>query len=333
MRIGIAGCGLRGILFARALQSESEVDIVGMCDPSAPAADRAASVFDGPVLASHRELIDRGLDALVVATPDFAHREVAVDAAKAGLQLMVEKPIATSVADAGAIVEAVDAAGVSCFVAFENRWNPSFRKIRRAVELGDLGEVVSVTAVLSNTYYVPTEMLSWAELSSPAWFLMPHVLDLAIWISGGDPLSVVARGRRGELAARGVNTWDSVHALFELDGGALANLRSEWVLPEGRPSIVDFRVDVTGTRGSASIDNSDQGLHLATENGHKSIGLLPEDVDGHEQSMAAWMVRSWARGLIAGTPVGPDARHGAIITRAVELAHRSAAEHEAFSID
>lgn len=48
--------------------------------------------------------------------------------------------------------------------------------------------------------------------------------------------------------------------------------------------------------------------------------------------MAAWMVRSWARGLIAGKPVGPDARHGALITRAVELAHRSAAESTAFAV-
>ncbi len=332
MRIGIAGCGIRGQLFARALQGEPGVELAGMCDPSAAARERAAVVFGGPIRPSHGELIALGLDALVVATPDFAHRQVAVDAAAAGLQLMVEKPIATSIDDADAIVAAVEAAGVSCFVAFENRWNPSFRKLRRVVEAGDLGEIVSVTAVLSNSYYVPTEMLSWAGSSSPAWFLMPHVLDLAVWISGGDPLSVVARGRRGELASRGIDTWDSVHALFELDGSAIANLRTEWVLPDGRPSIVDFRVDVTGTRGSFSVDNSDQGIRMATADRFSSLGALPEDIDGHEQSMAAWMVRSWAGGLLAGTPAGPDARHGALITRAVELAHRSAAEHVAFAV-
>lgn len=333
MKIGIAGCGIRGTLFAQALKSETGVEVVGMCDPSKPARERAADVFAGPILASHRELIDCGLDALVVATPDFAHREVTVDAANAGLHLMVEKPIATSLADGDAIVKAVETAGVSCFIAFENRWNPAFRKLRRAVESGELGEIVSVTGVLSNTYHVPTEMLSWAEQSSPAWFLMPHLLDLAVWISGGKPHSVVARGRRGELTSRGIDTWDSVHALFELDGSAIANLRTEWVLPEGGPSIVDFRVDVTGTRGSFSIDHSDQGIHLTTATGYSSIGSLPEDVDGHEQSMAAWMVRSWARGLMSEAPVGPDARHGAMITRAVELAHRSAAEHSVFSID
>ncbi|MCU1418245.1 MAG: hypothetical protein JWP32_2419 [Schumannella sp.] len=332
MRIGIAGCGIRGQLFARALSGEPGVEVVGMCDPSAGARERAAAVFDGPILSSHGELIARGLDALIVATPDFAHRAVAVDAAAAGLQLMIEKPIATSAEDAEAIVAAVEAAGVSCFVAFENRWNPGFRKVRRAVVAGELGDIVSVTAVLSNTYFVPTQMLSWASSSSPAWFLMPHVLDLAMWITDAAPRSVVARGRRGELASRGIDTWDAVHALFELGESAIANLRTEWVLPEGRPSIVDFRVDITGTRGSFSIDNSDQGVSAASPERFATVGLLPEDIDGEEQSMAAWMVRSWARGLLSGTPVGPDARHGALITRAVELAHRAAAESTAVAV-
>lgn len=291
MRIGIAGCGIRGQLFARALAGEPGVEVVGMCDPSAGARERAAAVYGGPILDSHGELIARGLDALIVATPDFAHRAVAVDAAAAGLQLMIEKPIATSAEDAEAIVAAVEAAGVSCFVAFENRWNPAFRKLRRAVEAGELGDIVSVTAVLSNTYFVPTQMLSWAASSSPAWFLMPHVLDLATWIVGADPQTVVARGRRGELAARGIDTWDAVHALFELGGSAVANLRTEWVLPEGRPSIVDFRVDVTGTRGSFSIDNSDQGVHAATAERYTSVGLLPRTSTATS--------RAWPRGWCA----------------------------------
>lgn len=332
MRVGIAGCGIRGQLFARALQAEAEVTVVGLCDPSPAARTRAADVFDGPIFDNHTELIEQGLDALIVATPDFAHRAVAVDAALAGLHLMVEKPLATSSDDSKAIEEAVAAAGVSCFVAFENRWNPYFRKVRRVVEDGDLGEIVSVTAVLSNSYFVPTTMLSWSRLSSPAWFLMPHILDLALWITGETPRSVVARGRRGELASRGIDTWDSVHALVDLGGTAVANLQTSWVLPDGRPSIVDFRVDVVGTKGSISIDHGDQGMHLSTANAYKSFTSLPEDIDGVEQSMAAWMVRSWARGLVTGDAVGPNATHGALVTRTVEAAHLSLETGESYPL-
>ncbi|MGW3622988.1 Gfo/Idh/MocA family protein [Streptomyces sp. NPDC000880] len=333
MRIGIAGCGIRGQLFARALAHEPGVEVVGMCDPSPTARIRASEMFTGAIHDDHLALIAERLDALIVATPDFAHRTVAVDAANAGLQLMVEKPIATSSDDAHAIEEAVASAGVSCFVAFENRWNPYFRKVRRMVADGELGDIVSITAVLSNSYYVPTTMLSWSRLSSPAWFLMPHILDLSMWISDSQPRSVVARGRRGELDSRGIDTWDSVHALIDLGGSAVANLRTEWVLPDGRPSIVDFRVDVVGTRGTVTVDHGDQGLHLATEGAYRSLGSLPEDIDGEEQSMAAWMVRSWARGLRTGAPVGPDASHGALITRVVEAAHQSLTSGDAYTLD
>lgn len=323
MRIGIAGCGIRGTLFARALGTVPGVEVAGICDPSPGARERAASTFAGPVHTDHRKLIDSGLDALVVATPDFAHRDVAVDGAAAGLALMIEKPLATTVEDATVIQQAVNEHGVSCFVAFENRWNPYFRRARAAVAAGELGEVVSVTAVLSNSFFVPTQMLSWAAASSPAWFLMPHTVDLAMWLTGEQPETVTAWGRRGELAARGVDTWDAVHALVSLPGGRVANLQSSWILPDSRPSIVDFRVDVVGTRGSISIDHSDQGYRVAADSGYRWEGSLPADIDGQEQSMAAWMVRSWAKGLVEGRPVGPGVDHGLMVTRTVDAIQRS----------
>jgi len=100
LRIGIVGCGLRGTLFEQALVSVGEVQVAGMCDPSEVARARAKDIYSGPVFETHDELYGHGLDAVVIATPDFAHREAAVDAAQAGLQLMIEKPLATSVADA-----------------------------------------------------------------------------------------------------------------------------------------------------------------------------------------------------------------------------------------
>ena len=326
IRIGIAGCGIRGLLFEQALRSVPGVKVTGLCDLSPGARSRASERFPGPIHENHGDLVAQGLDALIIATPDFAHREIAVDAANAGLALLIEKPIATSSEDAAAIEAAVAGNGVSCFVAFENRWNPYFRKVKRLIEDGKLGEVVSVTIVLSNSYYVPTTMLPWSAKSSPGWFLMPHSLDLALWLTGKRATSVVARGRRGELAARGIDTWDAVHALVDLEGSAIANLQSAWTLPDSLPSIVDFRVDVVGTAGSVSVNHTDQGLNVATGDGYQSVGSLPEMIDDVEQSMAAWMVRSWAQGLIAGATAGPDAAHGATVTRVIDAVHRSMAD-------
>jgi predicted dehydrogenase len=293
-----------------------------MCDRFEPARVTAGSLFSTATTATHEELYALGLDAVIIATPDFAHREPAVDAARAGIHLMIEKPLATSVEDARAIHGAIIEAGVTCLVAFENRWNPHFLRLRELISEGALGDIVSVSGILSNTYAVPEGMLSWAGSSSPGWFLMPHTLDLAAWLSDSLPSSVVGRGQRGVLASRGIDTWDQIHALVEMDNGAIASLRSAWILPESGPAMVDFRVEVLGTKGSATVDLTNQGLTTATET-YATRWALPAVIDGHEQSMAAWMVRSWARNLIAGTPVGPDSAHGLLITETLDELHRS----------
>lgn len=323
-KIGIVGCGIRGRLYQRALATVGGLAVAGMCDPAPSAREAASRQFDGPVLEHHEDVYALGLDAVIVATPDFAHREAAVQAAEAGLALMVEKPLATTVPDAEAIHDAVVASGAPCLVAFENRWNPHFLRVRQLADQGALGDVLSMTGVLSNSYYVPTEMLSWAADSSPAWFLMPHTVDLALWLSGRTPTSVVARGRRGELASRGIDTWDTVHALIGFDDGTVANLQSSWVLPDSMPGIVDFRFEVIGSRGAVAVDLNDQGLSTATDS-WSSPWVLPADIDGQEQGMAAWMVRSFGRHLVDGEPLGPGVDQGLLVTRIVDAIHASAA--------
>jgi len=330
-KIGIVGCGIRGLLYERALASVDGAMVAGMCDPSPKAREAAARQFSGPILDRYEDVYALGLDAAIVATPDFAHREAAVAAAAAGMTLMVEKPLATSVEDAEAVQAAVTAAGVECLVAFENRWNPHFLRARQLVAEGSLGSVLTMTGVLSNTYYVPLQMLSWASSSSPAWFLMPHLVDLALWMSNSTPVSVMARGTRGELVSRGVDTWDTIHALVTFDSGAVANLQSSWVLPDSRPSIVDFRFETVGSQGATVVDMNYQGLQTATQT-WASPGVLPAEIDGEEQSMAAWMVRSFGRRVVAGEPLAPGVDQGLLVTRIVDAILASVASSKAQAI-
>jgi predicted dehydrogenase len=329
MRIGIVGAGIRGTLFHRALAGVAGVTVAGMCDPSPAARAKAAESFEGRVLDDHTRLYELGLDAVLIASPDFAHRDAAVDAARAGLHMMIEKPLATTVRDATAIRDAVAAADVRCLVAFENRWNPHFIRVRASLDRGDIGAVVAMTGVLSNTFYVPMQMLSWAAMSSPGWFLMPHTVDLSLWLSGQTPSSVVAHGHRGLLANRGIDTWDVLHALLRFDNGAVSNLQSSWVLPDHTPAIADFRYEVFGSAGSVSVDMTDQGLRTAgITHPYRSSWALPVEVDGQEQSMAAWAVRSFVHRLATDQPLGPDAEHGLLVTRIVDAVHRAAATGE-----
>src|ERR1035437_4621888 len=314
IRVGIVGAGIRGHLFAGAISGYA--DVVGIADTSASARSSAESlgveVYDN----FNTLLDDARPDAIIVATPDFAHREVAVAAAERGVHLLIEKPLATSLADAYAIEDAVRKHGVSCVVGFENRWNPHFLAVRQGVEDGSLGQIVHQAAVLSNSYYVPTTMLSWAANSSPVWFLMPHTLDLACWLSGSRPVSVFARGTRGLLAQKGIDTWDVVHASFAFEDGSLVDLTSAWVLPEASSGIVDFRYDAIAEGGAVHANLGDQGLTVVSD-ALRSIWPLGAPVDGRPVGPPVWMAQKFVQDLEMGTVPTPGLDAGLIVTEAL----------------
>ncbi|MEJ7652873.1 MAG: Gfo/Idh/MocA family oxidoreductase [Chloroflexia bacterium] len=322
LRIGIVGAGLRGRMYARALGFVEGVEVAAIADASDAVRAEAGQALGVPTYATHAEMYDRErLNAVIVATPDFAHRAPAVDAARAGLHLMIEKPLATTVEDAQAVQQAVGEAGVECMVAFENRWNPRSSECE-LLDSGQVGDVLSQTARLSNPYSVPVSMLSWAAHSSPGWFLLPHTLDLALWFSDKRPIKVYAAGFKRELRARGIDTWDAIHALLTFEDGTVASFESLWVLPDSVPSPVDFKYELIGTRSALYVDEQEQLVRSLADR-FTFPGTLTPEVDGRPRGFPAWMVESFARRLLAGEPLSPGVEQGLLVTRIAAAVHYS----------
>ena len=331
--IGIVGAGLRGRLFADALRDQPGVTVVGFAEPSERTAEAAGEATGLPVLPSHVALLsDLDPDAVIIATPDFAHRDAAVDVAATGKHLLIEKPLATTLDDAHAIADAVRAGGGRCLVGFENRWNPHVVKAHDTVASGAVGTPITSSAVLSNSYLVPTQMLSWASASSPAWFLMPHSLDLLTWLNDSPIASVSAIASEGVLAARGVATRDVIHALVTFESGATANLSSVWVLPDAGEGIVDFRFQVICTEGSVTADLAHQGLNVVSDRS-RSEWPLSGRIGRAPVGPAVWMVQQFAAALQDGGDLGPDVEHGLAITRAICAIEQSVELGRAVRVD
>lgn len=323
LRIGIVGAGTRGRMYARVLAGLPGVEVAGLAEPARETAERARRELGAAVYASHVELYARARpDAVIVATPDFAHREPAVDAARAGLHLLVEKPLSNDLDEGLAIRDAVAAAGVGCMVAFENRWNPAFVRGKEAVDAGTLGDVLVQAARLSNPYAVPERMLPWSARSSPGWFLMPHTVDLALWLSGKRPARVYAVGFKRELAARGIDTWDAIQALLTFEDGTTASFESLWILPASSPSLVDFRYELVGSRGALSVDQSEHGVRVLGDAVSYPNALIL-DVDGRPRGFTAWMVEAWIGALAEGREPEAGVEQGVLVTRVVRAIHDS----------
>ena len=264
VRVGVVGMGIRGQMYATAAAGLAGAELVGVCDVAEERRQAAAGQFSVPAFADTETLCGQARpDAVVVATPDFAHVEPALAAARAGAHLLIEKPLAMDLPGARRVTEAVAAAGVRAMVAFENHWNPPLSAMKAAADAGEMGEFVSCNSQLDDRIDVPTELLPWLGRSSPGWFLMSHTVELAGWIAGQRPRRVWGAGRKGVLAARGIDTYDAIHAVIDFDGGMTGSFSSCWVLPRSLPLVFQFRHEMVGTAGSARADLTDQMLHLA----------------------------------------------------------------------
>lgn len=324
-RIGVVGGGIRGSMFAVAVQQNPAAQLAGICEPEPTRRDRLADELDIVAYRDLQSMIDNtpGLSALIIATPDFAHRDAALLGIAAGLDLMIEKPLATSSADARAIVTAAAAAGTKIMLGFENRWNPKFAEVRRQLA-ADSGSVVNQVINLNDTRFVPTRMLSWASRSSPGWFLMPHTLDLAMWLSGATPVSVFARGRRGALVAAGIDTWDALTASFAMSDGSLLVLNSQWVLPETTPAVFDFRYEIHTESTTFHFDISHDGVTRYATSGVSWLQFGVTEQHGRLRGIPIDMVDDFIASLNGHSVDLPDGQHGELITAAIQAVHTSA---------
>ncbi len=255
--VGIVGAGIFGRRHAQAYTGHPDVRLLAICDIRRDRAEALASQFGGTVYTDVASMLQHpGLEAVSVVTPDQSHRDVAVAAAQAGKHLLVEKPLATTVEDAQAIIDAATRKGVTLMVDFHNRWNPPFCAARDAIQADQIGRVKYVYMRLHNAITVPTEMLRWAGGSSVVWFLGSHCLDLVRWLLDDEVERVSAVSGSGVLTGQGINTDDYVVATLEFSGGARATLEHCWILPPGGPAIKDFKCEIIGERGAIYIDTS-----------------------------------------------------------------------------
>jgi predicted dehydrogenase len=251
-------------------------------------------------------------DAVYIATPDGLHRGPALAAFAAGIPALVEKPLATTVEDAEAIVDAARRAGVVAEVNFSNRWNPPFVHAKTATGSGALGEPVTVTARLNNVIASPRDRLAWAGRTTPAWFLMSHCLDLAYWLHGRRARSVYATGRRGTLDALGVPTWDVIQATVNYEDSVTGLFESTWVLPESHPSPIELEFRLIGTAGMVTVDTTQQLVAVSAER-YATPPVL---------QWAPARFRSFLKAL-DGAPPGCPLEDGVENTRILVAVHRS----------
>jgi predicted dehydrogenase len=215
LRIAIAGMGERGCQWAREVQGSREWELVACADIDDRTLDAAASslgLSDGVCFGSLAEALDaRPCDVAVVATTSNDHTGPCEEALSRGVGALVEKPFASSLADAVALVELAEQRGVPLVVGQNYRYTRAQRTVRRLVREGALGRV---RMVVCQTYRVPELMPERVRLAPvPLWEHAVHYLD-ALRHSVGELTGVMAESF-GES-----QPGSSLHAMLTFEGGA-----------------------------------------------------------------------------------------------------------------
>ncbi|SDF24327.1 UDP-N-acetylglucosamine 3-dehydrogenase [Methanolobus vulcani] len=145
LRVGVIGAGAMGKNHIRIYSEMSGVELAGISDIDKDLVESLAQQYNTNAFTDYREMLASGIDAVSIVVPTKMHRQVAIDAIEAGAHVLVEKPIADTVENADAIIDAAKKKGRLVMVGHIERFNPAVIKLKEIIESGLLGKIVSIS--------------------------------------------------------------------------------------------------------------------------------------------------------------------------------------------
>ncbi|MFU0505497.1 Gfo/Idh/MocA family protein [Pseudaminobacter sp. NGMCC 1.201702] len=235
-RIAVLGCGYWGSNHIRTLKALGVLHAVS--DANRARAEGFASEQDCLAIEPDALFARKDIDAIVMALPPQFHAETAIKAVEHGKDVLVEKPVALTVADAERAVAAAKANNRIFMVGHVLRFHPAFEKLKQLIDDGELGEVKYIHSHRLGLGKFHTE-------NDALWDLAPHDLSMILAITGSAPVEV-----RGEGAAILDHLSDFAHVHMRFANGLRSHLFTSRLNP-----YRERRLTVVGTRAMAVFDD------------------------------------------------------------------------------
>jgi len=251
MRVGVWSLAhLHAAAYLDVLAGRRDVAVVGLSDEDAERGERCAGERGLAWFPAPDDLLAR-VDAVIITSANADHRAMALRAADAGVAVLLEKPIATTLADAQDIVRAFERHNLTLAVAFPCPFSPAFATLQESVRAGRLGRLLAVRATNRGT--MPGGFFTDLARSGGGAVIdhTVHVADLLRRLTGSDVRRVYAQIGHGLFHQE----WDDSGILtLDLADGTFATLDCSWSRPASYPTWGDVTLRVIGERGNASAD-------------------------------------------------------------------------------
>ena len=289
LKTGIVGTGKVGHIHAAALMELPESEFTGVCNVNFKGAQAFAEQYQVKAYADVEEMVAGGVQAVTICTPHPLHAEPTIKAAKAGAHVIVEKPLASSLADCDAMIQAATDGGVKLAMISQRRLYAPVQRIKKAIEDGKLGRPILGTV----------NMLGWRDLAyyqSNAWRgtwmgegggvlvnQAPHQLDILQWFMG--PIDQLF-GCWANLNHPYIEVEDTAAAIIRFKNGALGNI----LVSNSQNPALYGKVAVHGSNGASVGVQTDGGAMFIA--GMSGIAEPPINdfwkIQGEESLLEHW---------------------------------------------
>lgn len=263
-RIGVMSFAhMHAYSYAACLNALSEAELAAVWDDDSKRGRDAAKRFGAPFIEDQSSFLRGPLDGVIVCSENVKHRPMVEAAAKAGKWVLCEKPLATTVADAKAMIAACRKAGIGLGTAFPCRYIPSIIEVRERVARGDLGALYAASCTNNGSY--PGGWFADPKLSGGGATMdhTVHIADALRWITGREFTKVFCA--MGNVIRPGLGTDDVGSVHLEMEGGLIVSHVASWNRPKSFPTWGDVTIELIGEKGVLAVDGLNQKLDVYSD--------------------------------------------------------------------
>jgi myo-inositol 2-dehydrogenase/D-chiro-inositol 1-dehydrogenase len=279
--LAIVGGGRVGLFRGEVANRHPAVEWIGLAEKSPNRAGEVAPKIGADfVTQNHVELLQRPeVTAAIIATDEHLHVDPIMCALERGIPLLIEKPLATRLAESEKVLKAIKDAKVDAVVGYTQRFRRRWLAAKEKCRTGALGDVTLVTSRAFMNRLVAIDNYKRTDdpsTISPMVISGTHALDICMWcLEGKTPVEVYARSIDKVLGPlyQGI---DATAGMITFDDGTLYHLVMSWGLPiTWPPAVYSLAVGITGTTGALTIDDTHSDIVLAVSKG-QSEGYNPD---------------------------------------------------------
>jgi predicted dehydrogenase len=281
--IGVVGTGKIGVQRARMAALHPAVDYLAVTDIDDERASAVGKQLDADLVAeSVEELVaDDRVGAIVISTSEADHTEPALLAIASGKPVLIEKPLALSLADGDAIVAAANASSVDVRVGYSMRYLAKYSVGWDNVVQGKLGNIVGINGRVYSSRAQGLTILNRSVHATPVVDIVTYLVDVASWyLAPQVPIEVVSRGHGTVFREHGFDVDDVAWSLIRYSDGTVADFGVCYMLPKGFPTAgQSIRFEVFGADGTLLVDDDHRDQMMYTEHGYQNSYATDQEMN------------------------------------------------------